>query len=88
MNLLIKVIALERYQLVCTFNNGVEKVADMAPFLIAEVFIPLQNVAIFSQVQNHGDYISWLNEEIDLSADTLWHIGVEIVGKLPSLQLV
>jgi hypothetical protein len=66
---------LSDYRLVCTFDNGIEKVADLTQYLQSEAFKPLQNPELFSEVQNRQYYVEWLGGDIDLSADTLWHIG-------------
>ena len=65
------------YLLVCQFDNGVEKQADIKPYLHSEAFALLQKISVFHAVENNAYYVSWLNEAVDLSADTLWHIGVE-----------
>ena len=75
MRLLTNVAPLNNYRLVCTFDNGVEKVADISHYLESEAFKPLHNLQLFSKVQNREYYVEWLDGEIDLSADTLWHIG-------------
>lgn len=77
MRQLKSVRAISDYALQCVFENGTQKIASSKPFLNAEAFKPLSVISIFNQVENKGFYVSWLNEEIDLSADTLWSIGVE-----------
>ncbi len=74
---LVAVKANGNYTLDCLFDNGVLKVADVTLYLQSEVFRPLQDPTIFVQVTNNQNYVSWLNEQVDLSADTLWHIGTE-----------
>jgi hypothetical protein len=77
MRMLKKVTLKDDYLLVCRFDNGIEKWADIKPYLHSEAFAPLQKMSVFYAVQNNAYYVSWLNEAVDLSADTLWHIGVE-----------
>ncbi len=73
------------YTLACVFGNGESKIADIKPYLQSEVFKPLIDKTIFNQIKNKGNYVAWLNDEIDLSADTLWHIGEEVdMGTLES----
>lgn len=67
--------AKDGYLLDCYFNDGSRKVADIKPYLQSEAFQPLNDIAIFKLVTNNQLYVSWQNEEVDLSADTLWHIG-------------
>ncbi len=69
------VCAIDGYLLECSFEDGSRRIADIKPYLKSEAFQSLQEVAVFKRVTNNGDYVSWQNEEIDLSADTLWHIG-------------
>ena len=69
---------LGNYRLVCTFDNGIEKIADITQYLQSEAFRPLQKPEVFSNVQNREYYIEWLDGEVDLSADMLWHIGVAL----------
>ena len=78
MRLLTNVVPLSNYRLACTFDNGIEKVADITPYLQSEAFKPLQKPDLFNKVQNRNYYVEWLDGEVDLSADTLWHIGVAL----------
>ena len=78
MRLLTNIEPLSNYRLVCTFDNGIEKVADISQYLKSEAFLPLQKPELFNSVQNREYYVEWLDGEVDLSADTLWHIGVAL----------
>lgn len=78
MRLLINVAPLSNYRLACIFDNGTEKVADITQYLQSEAFKPLQKPELFNKVQNRAYYVEWLDGEVDLSADTLWHIGVAL----------
>lgn len=71
------------YTLVCVFENGESKIADITPYLQSEVFKPLIDKTLFNQIKNNGNYVFWLNDEIDLSADTLWHIGKDVNVETP-----
>jgi hypothetical protein len=75
MRLLTNVVPLSNYRLVCTFDNGIERIADISQYLQSEAFKPLQKPELFNEVQNRQYYVEWLNGEVDLSADTLWHIS-------------
>ena len=68
---------LDNYKIRCTFSNNFVKVADISNYLNAPAFTVLKNKAVFNNVINKNYFIEWSNEELDLSADTLWHIGVE-----------
>ena len=76
MRLLTNITPLSNYQLGCTFDDGIEKIADITQYLQSEAFKPLQEPELFNNVQNRQYYVEWLDGEVDLSADTLWHIGV------------
>ena len=64
---------MDDYHLQVKFENGIEKNFDVNPLLKFPAFSPLKDKAIFRTVSNRGYFIEWSNEEIDLSADTLWH---------------
>ena len=67
---------LSDFRLECIFNDGSKKIADIKPFLSAEAFKPLADPRIFSSMlSNQGYFIEWKDYNVDLSADTLWHIA-------------
>ena len=71
------------YRLECLFSDGTKRIADIKPFLDKEAFRPLKDPNVFaSALVNGGYFVEWKNYEIDLSADTLWHISanVESIG--------
>lgn len=80
MKYLQSVKAINNYRLHCIFDNEVQKIASIAQYLHTEAFKPLQDINIFSMVENKQYYVSWLNETIDLSADTLWYIGEDVAA--------
>ena len=55
----------------CSFDDGSIKMADIKPYLSSEAFQPLRDIMIFKTVINNENYVSWPNEEVDLSEDTL-----------------
>ena len=65
----------ENFLLNILFDNGTEKIFDMKPYLQLPVFICLNQPSVFNKVVNKGYFIEWADDEIDLSADTLWHEG-------------
>lgn len=75
MRTLINIIPLNDFRLECLFNDGTKKIADIKPFFKTEVFKPLMNKDAFSQIKNRKYFVEWSDHEIDLSADTLWHIA-------------
>jgi len=69
---------LSDYRLQCLFDDGSIRIADIKPFLEKEVFKPLNDPKVFSTALNNGGYfVEWKKYEVDLSADTLWHISVK-----------
>lgn len=78
MRILTNITPLSSYRLACVFDDGVEKVADITQYLQSEAFRLLQKPELFNKVQNRHYYVEWLDGEVDLSADTLWHIGVAL----------
>jgi len=77
MRTLTEVKPLGDFRIECLFSDGSKGIADIKPILTAEVFKPLSDPAIFSSMlRNNGYFIDWKEQEIDLSADTLWHIAV------------
>ena len=75
MRKILEVRAIEGYFSEYFFDDGSRKMADIRPYLDSEAFRSLHDLAVFKEVENNKYYVSWQNEEIDLSADTLWHIG-------------
>jgi Protein of unknown function (DUF2442) len=76
MRTITNIKALSDHRLECVFNDGSKKIADIKPFLTAEAFKPLLDPHIFSStLSNQGYFVEWLDHDIDLSADTLWHIS-------------
>jgi hypothetical protein len=68
---------MEKFKLLCTFSDGSSKIADALPFLKGEAFKPLLDPTAFAKIENRKLYVEWPEYELDLSADTLWHIGVD-----------
>ncbi|MCH5599333.1 DUF2442 domain-containing protein [Niabella ginsengisoli] len=76
MKTLTDISALSDFRLSCLFNDGSRRIADIKPFLNKEVFKPLADPDVFfSALHNGGYFIEWKGYDVDLSADTLWHIS-------------
>lgn len=74
-----KVTPLSHYNLLVTFQNGVQKQYDCSSLLEEEPFKPLVNNSLFDQVEvAFGGYGILWNDEIDLSEAELWLQGIEI----------
>ena len=70
------ITALSDFRLECAFSDGSRKIADIKPYLTAEAFNPLSDPRVFSStLSNQGYFVEWKDLNIDLSADTLWHIA-------------
>ena len=76
MRTLISIQPIDDFKLLCRFSDSAVKIADIKPFLAGVAFRSLQNHDDFSSVENRSYYIEWPGHELDLSADTLWHIGI------------
>jgi hypothetical protein len=59
----------------CRFSDGILKKVDIKPFLGKEAFLPLKEDDNFKKAVNKNYFVEWLGLDIDLSADTLWHLG-------------
>lgn len=57
------------------FDDGAERRFDVKPLLDCEAFEPLRNLNAFKAIRNRGYFVEW-NNEVDLSADTLYLDGV------------
>ncbi|HET7118384.1 MAG TPA: DUF2442 domain-containing protein [Hanamia sp.] len=78
MRTLTDIRPLSNYRLECFFSDSTKKIADIKPFLDKEAFKPLADPIVFaSALYNGGYFVEWKNYEVDLSADTLWHISTK-----------
>jgi hypothetical protein len=78
MRLLKSVKALSDFQLECIFSDGTKGIADIKPYLHKGAFKTISDPYIFAtSLHNAGFYVEWKNYEVDLSADTLWHISAK-----------
>lgn len=81
MQIISTIKPLNNYQLECVFADGSIKIADLTEYLNAPAFKPLLEKREFDDVFNSSYFIEWKKYNIDLSADTLWHIGkYKIIG--------
>lgn len=79
MRTLASVLPLNNYKLECVFNDGTRKIADISMYIKSPAFTPLHQPHAFSKVSNKKFFVEWSDYEIDLSADTLWHIGETVM---------
>jgi hypothetical protein len=77
---IVSLFATEDFHLKLEFDDGTAKMFNMETYFKLPVFSILSNPILFKQVTNRSYYIEWPGQQIDLSADTLWH-GGEIVSK-------
>lgn len=63
------------FKLEITFSNGIKKVVDLSAFLTTSqnpMTAQFKDQSLFKQVQlNHG-HLTWLDGEMDLSAESLF----------------
>ena len=74
MRTISKIDYLKDYTVHCTFNDGTEKTIDLSPLLTKPVFKILTDKNIFSKFKNKNYFIEWETYDLDLSADTLFHL--------------
>ena len=79
MHWVVDVGYLQNYELLLTFENGVQKVVDLEAHVEGEVFEPLKNLEHFKQVRvnEDTDTIEWPNGA-DMAPEFLWDIGEEV----------
>ena len=65
------------YELLLTFNDGTQKLADLKPYLTGEVFGELCDVGKFVQYGLTGYTIEWANGA-DLAPEFLYDIGTNV----------
>ena len=73
----IKVVALENYKLLLTFENGEKKIFDVSPYLEIGKFSELKNSEIFNSVHVHFDSVEWSNK-LDLDPELLYAKGTRV----------
>ncbi|MFI5163816.1 MAG: DUF2442 domain-containing protein [Bacteroidia bacterium] len=78
MKKIISLLPMEDFQFHVKFDDGTEKKFDLKPYFQFPVFLDLKNKNLFPKAVNRGYFIEWEGQEIDLSADTLWHEGKQI----------
>ncbi|TAF72222.1 MAG: DUF2442 domain-containing protein [Bacteroidetes bacterium] len=67
---------IDRLQLIFTFDDHSEKKIDLTPYVNSEVFGFLKDKEASYAIKNEKYHLEWYPFDADLSADTLWHIGV------------
>lgn len=70
MNRILRVIALDDYQLELTLSDKTKKTFDMKPFLTKGKMAELKDVALFKTVRPSFDTIEWSNG-VDLDPELL-----------------
>lgn len=67
------------FEIICTFCDGSVRNADLHEIMQSPVFEPLKNPLHFLKGVNRGYYVEWPEWELDLSADTIWHVGKPVL---------
>ncbi len=78
MRSLVEAKAVERHLLIVTFGDGICKQVDVSSYLQSPAFTVLLNEELFKSVICREYFIEWPDQELDISADTLWHLGKEV----------
>lgn len=76
-----KIIKIEIHppnEIFCYFEGGINKKADISECLKTPVFEPLNNPINLLKGENKGYFVEWPDWDVDLSADTLWHLGTTV----------
>ena len=58
----LKVLPLENYRLLITFENKEERIFDVTPYLEIEIFKELKDVNLFNRAKVSFDTVEWENE--------------------------
>jgi hypothetical protein len=82
MHYVIEATYLSGYELAVRFENGQEKLVDLAPHLDGPVFEPLKDPQFFRRftVNPDIDTVTWPNHA-DFSPDFLYEIGLDLIEK-------
>ena len=75
MKKILSLLPTEDFEFRLKFDDGAEKNFDFKPYFKFPVFSILKDYKLFQKAINRGYFIEWKEQEIDLSADTLWHEG-------------
>ena len=73
----IRVVPIEEYKLIITFNNSEEKVFDVKPYFKFEQFKELKDLIKFATVKIAGLSIEWCNGA-DICPDELYYDSVPL----------
>jgi hypothetical protein len=82
MHYIIEATYLSDYKLVVRFENGQEKLVDLASYLDGPVFEPLKDPQYFRRftVNPDIDTVTWPNNA-DFPPDFLYEIGLDMIEK-------
>ena len=72
-----KVVPINNFKLLLTFENGEKRQFDMNPFLNKGIFKELNEVELFNTVHLSFDTIEWDNEA-DIDPETLYKLSEKI----------
>ncbi|MEW6381401.1 MAG: DUF2442 domain-containing protein [bacterium] len=71
---------LDEYKLLIKFENGEERIFDVAPYLTIGKFSELKDVSLFNSVTVKYDTIEWANN-LDMDPEFLYSKSIEVNGK-------
>ena len=76
---IIEVKALDNYRLLIKFENGEERIFNVAPYLETGKFAELKDPALFKSVMVKYDTIEWANQ-LDLDPEMIYEKSVDYKG--------
>ena len=65
-----KVVPLREYKILLTFENDIQKVFDVKPYLEFPMYSQLKDISFFNTVHTNGQTAVW-NEDIDIAPEHL-----------------
>lgn len=82
MHIVRNVTYVSEYKLLLSFDDGVERLVDLAGELDGEIFEPLKNIDYFKRVRVNPDLatIVWENGA-DMCPDFLYKIGAQVTPR-------
>lgn len=72
-----KVVPLDNYQLLLTFENEEKRQFNMKPYLDTGLFKELKNIDLFKTARVSFDTVEWENE-IDIDPEVLYSDSIKI----------
>ena len=75
----VSISVAENYSLIVSFNNGITKKFNFAPYFKYKVFEPLKDIKLFKKAYVIPSAIVW-NEDLDIAIEEVYEKGVTIAN--------